>query len=268
MRYSAAHVDSLPVNRLIAALIDKYLPQQKRPPPDKTESTPASGEPLLIPQSQADCEKVRPAALKKWLNGQGISTAGIIERHELVDLARSMFLAPTRARADEQPQPQLQSSSPQQQNAVAAPASVATLSAQGSGRSAIVLDAVVDDCDDETPRAVGTADEDFDPNFDALSGEIRVANSTVGGAAEETPPHDIAAQSSQSTPAGASSGAPEVLGASDRVSAPYAQTSAAEHDEDDSTQLSTLQLPPELDSERPAVQFCHHEFRAQMGLRG
>jgi hypothetical protein len=104
-------VSAMAVNRLVAAIISKYLPEHAQRRLEETlhesccQSTRQQGgeagagsggsgggqQVPAYPTSREDCEKMSVRALKRWMKTTGVSSASCIERHELVQLAQSFF---------------------------------------------------------------------------------------------------------------------------------------------------------------------------------
>ena len=106
----------LPVNRLVASVIDKYLPEgARRRAAEATEdraaavardqpaqpaapvapaAAPAAADrgASAVPHSREECEQMSVRELKAWLRTTGVSSVHCIEKYELVHLAQSFFL--------------------------------------------------------------------------------------------------------------------------------------------------------------------------------
>jgi hypothetical protein len=104
----------LPVNRLVASVIDKYLPEGARRraaeakadraaaatrdqhPSQQPATSPmavaADRGATVVPHSREECERMSVRELKAWLRTTGVSSAHCIEKYELVHLAQSFFL--------------------------------------------------------------------------------------------------------------------------------------------------------------------------------
>ena len=85
--------NKLPVNRLVASVIAKYLPEGacRRAAEAQSDRVAAAGD--TVPQSREDCNQMSIRELKGWLRTKGVSSAHCIEKYELVELAQSFFLS-------------------------------------------------------------------------------------------------------------------------------------------------------------------------------
>eukprot|EP01043_Picozoa_sp_COSAG02_P027776 COSAG02_NODE_1651_length_11496_cov_9.620460_10_plen_449_part_00 len=102
--------NKLPVNRLVASVISKYLPEgahrraaevnsdRARAPTSGTQQDhdpPQQPPPAdtRAPHNREACNQMSIRELKAWLRTKGVSSAHCIEKFELVELAQSFFLS-------------------------------------------------------------------------------------------------------------------------------------------------------------------------------